>query len=279
MESPDLIRPLYRDFLRFLRAMEEGEEAWPAYRKFYLEPHRKVVLAHWAQVHGLPLEALKERVEKVRPQHYGLLRFFDQMADLSGLAHEGLKRSSRLLPLSRLPQVYLLVGFFSPDGTVIKVDGEWAIAIGMERLRRASDVALLVAHEYGHVARKILGPEEPQTLLSCIVAEGLSTVLVRKAFPDAMFPRHLFLDRRRWNALILCESEAWEEFQKHLHSEDKSLIRSFIWGGGPDGKFPPRMGIYLGYRLVDEIRGSLPLSELFSLPSERFLEFRREKMR
>ena len=267
------MRPVYRDFLRFLVALEGGEEPWGAFWRLYLVPNAKIFVKYWRAAHWLPLSALRERVRRVRPQHYGLLRTFEQVANLPGLAAEGLRRAKGVLPMPFSPEVYLIVGFFSPDGMVLEVDGRPTILVGMERLRVASDLALIVAHEYGHVGRMLLGPEERRTLLSCVVSEGLSAMLVRLAFPDAMFPRHLLFDRRRWNELVLCEREAMAFLRENWASEDPGLVRSFLDGGGPDGRFPARVGRYVGFRLVEDFieRTGTPLKLAFSLPSREFL--------
>lgn len=274
MEASSLIRPVYKDFLRFLTALEGGEEPWAAFWRLYLVPNARIFLLYWRSAHFLPLATLRERVRRIRPQHYGLLRTLEQVADLPGLAREGLRRALGVLPLPVPPEVYLLVGFFSPDGMVLEVDGGHAIVVGMERLKVASDLALIVAHEYGHVARKTMGPKEPRTLLSCVVSEGLSSMLVRAVFPEAMFPRPLLFDRRRWNSLVSCEREAMAFLKENAPSTDPLLIRSFLDGGGPEGRFPPRVGRFVGYRLVEEMlhRTGKSLREAFSLPSERFLE-------
>lgn len=273
MEASSRIRPVYRDFLRFLAALEAGEEPWGAFWRLYLVPNAKVFVGYWRRAHWLPLSVLRDRVRRIRPQHYGLLRTLEQISDLPGLAAEGLRRAKSVLPMPFSPEVYLLVGFFSPDGMVLELEGRPAILVGMERLRVASDLALLVAHEYGHVGRMLIGPEEERTLLSCTVSEGLSAMLVRRAFPEAMFPRHLLFDRRRWNALVSCEREALAFLVENATSTDLALIRSFLDGGGPDGRFPPRVGRFVGYRLVEEFleRSPISLREAFSLPSGEFL--------
>lgn len=268
-----LVRPIYKDFLKFLAAIEGGEEPWGAFWRLYLVPNGKVFVRYWRSVHWLPLSALRERVRRVRPQHYGLLRALEQISDLPGLATEGLKRAKEILPMPFSPEVYLMVGFFSPDGMVLEMDRRPSILVGMERLRVASDVALIVAHEYGHVGRMLIGPEEERTLLFCVVSEGLSSMLVRLAFPEAVFPRPLLFDRRRWNELLACEREAMAFLEQNAFSTDRGLILSFLDSGGPGGRFPPRVGRFVGYRLVEEFleRRGASLREAFPLSSGEFL--------
>ena len=101
------------------------------------------------------------------------------------------------LPIEPEPDVYLFVGFFSADGKTLEIQGQPAIALGLERFKDFRDLPLLVAHEYGHCAQKVLLkdiiPEEGRTLLSCLMPEGLAVLFTEALYPEIPLHRHLFI--------------------------------------------------------------------------------------
>jgi len=138
---------LYHDFLRFVDALAaDPSDPWALYRSLYLDPHRDVLEAWWEQCIGRPRSLWKDRVRSIRPGDYGNLRAVVQEGDLAAAAHDAIARCQRVLPMSPQPDVYFLVGFFSPDGFAFWVCGRWAIGIGMERLQSQRLVPILLAH-------------------------------------------------------------------------------------------------------------------------------------
>jgi len=240
---------LYEGFLRFVDALAcRGGDAWELYQEHYLKPHRAVLEAWWDQCLGLPREMWVERVQAVRPEHYGLLREVAQEADLEEMARETVARCEALLPLEPEPEVYYLVGFFSPEGFAFQVDDGWAIGIGMERLGSLRLVPMLLAHEYAHCYRRRLA--RPARLADRLVEEGFAVELAARAFPERPVQDHLLMRAGQVAALREYEGQLWQALAPMLDSQDQSFASRVLYGRAGKREWPSRAGVYLGWRLV-----------------------------
>ncbi len=242
---------LHGDFFRFLDALAAGEgEAWDLYCKRYLGPNRSVLEAWWEQCLGLPTAAWADRVRRVRVEEYGLLRDIVGATDLRAVAETTLDRCGDILPLSPQPEVYFLVGFFSPDGFTFRPKGEWAVGVGLERLRSSSIIPLLLSHEYAHCYRRRLG--HPRCLGERLVAEGFAVALTARAFPERSEAEHLLMRPGQAAVMREYEGQLWRRVRPHIDSDEEIASALFTSGRPQDGGLPSRAGVYLGWRLVAE---------------------------
>jgi uncharacterized protein YjaZ len=267
-----VVHDLSDDFFRFLDDLHAGAGPWAAYRKRYLGPHREVVTAVREQVVGIDEAAWRERVERVRPGDYDGLGALLAGADLEEIAAQSLARCREALDCQAVPDVYFVVGFFSPDAFLLKLRGGWQIAVGLERLSGLTRLPLLIAHEYGHWARRRLRPQEAETLGERMAAEGVSIVLTRRLYPQRPLADHLGVHRSRLNALAEAEAAGWQAVAPHLKESDPGVFQRFLSGVGPGGGLPPRIGVYLGYRAARALqrRGGTTLRELAETPAAAF---------
>lgn len=243
--------PLYLDFFKFLDQLSENDP-WTSYQRLYLTPHEKFFQAYWETFNHFDLEQIRERVRQIKEGDYSLLRSLIQSQDPVPLVEDALQRCQLILSLSPEPRVFLSVGFFSPDGVTIEVEGSPSIALGMERLKDFKDLPLLISHEYCHcVQRSLLKdffPPEGNTLFFKIVAEGLSVLFTRAAYPEIPLHRHLFLtpERLRWcreNREVLLELAGAD-----LASE--KLVPVLFGPGDPNAGLPPRLGYFVASQMV-----------------------------
>jgi len=257
--------PIYRDFLRFLEALSRGESPWRAYQKYYAGPHGNFLRACW-KAFGIDEEALRARVERIRRGDYGLLEGLLQVEAPEEIALLVLRRCFRLVPPPEEPEVYLTVGFFSPDAFVVKVDDKPKIGFGLERFQDFGLLGLLVAHEYAHWLRRMsLGFPDDENWRERLVSEGLAVLFSGQVFPELPPYRLLRLPRARWNWCLANEPLLW-----------KRTASGTVFGED----LPPRAWTYVAYRLVQgfaaeggrDIRGLLtssPDEVLSRLPEGR----------
>ena len=261
----------YEDFLRFLDGLSGGAaDPWAAYEEQYRAPNRAVLEAWWDQCMGQPREVWEERVRRVRPENYSLLREVVREADLEGLAGEAMARCQAVLQMDPEPEVYYLVGFFSPDGFAFEVEGEWAIGIGMERLGNLRLVPILLAHEYAHCYRRRLG--RPSRLGERLVEEGFAVEVSARAYPERPEHDHLLMHAGQVAALRGYERALWKVIAPLLDSEEEGIAARVLYGQARRGEMPSRAGMYLGWRLVREFMEKEP--GRFDAPAERVLAVR-----
>ncbi len=242
---------LCQDFLRFIDALAAGEgEAWDLHCEHYLTPNRAALEAWWEQCLGLPTATWVERVRRVRPEEYELLREIVGATDLAAAAEATVRRCQEILPLSPEPEVYFLVGFFSPDGFAFTVDGQWAIGIGLERLTSPRMIPLLLAHEYAHCYRRRL--RHPRCLGERLVDEGFAVALTARAFPERSQAEHLLMQPGQVVVMREYEGKLWRRVRPHMDSEEEAASALFRHGRPREGALPSRAGVYLGWRLVAE---------------------------
>ena len=243
---------LHEDFLRFVDALAAGAaDPWEVYQEHYLAPNRAALEAWWDQCMGLPREVWIERVRSVRTEDYGLLREVAREADLEELTQDAVARCEAVLPMAPEPEVYFLVGFFSPDGFAFQVEGEWAIGIGMERLGSVNLVPILVAHEYGHCHRRRRATA--RTLGERLVDEGFAVELSARAFPERPTHDHLLMHAGQVAAMGQYERLLWQAVKPFLDSQEEAVAARVLYGRTGRGELPSRAGIYLGWRMVSRL--------------------------
>jgi hypothetical protein len=260
---------LYEDFLLFLEALVSSPaDPWDLYQFIYLNPNRAPLEAWWEQCIGRPREVWIDRARAVRPEDYGALRAVVQEGDLMEIARDAMARCRAIVPLTPEPEIYFLVGFFSPDGFTFSVNGKWAIGIGMERLHGLRVVPILLAHEYGHCYRRSFG--HPETVGQRLIDEGFAIELSVRAFPERPRYEHLLMRPGQLAALRQYEPRLWTAIAPIMPIRSEELAAQVIYGRGEAHKWPSRAGVYLGWRMVQEFLDIEPSG--FDATAERVIE-------
>jgi len=152
-------------------------------------------------------------------------------------------------------EVYLLIGFFSPDGFVMNFRGKPVICFGLERFKDFSLLRILFAHEYAHFLLNLSDGEvrEEKRLKWLLISEGLATHFSLLAFPNYKLSDHFLFRRDRLN---WCQES--EPFLREVFCSGKFSLKElmeFYDKGNPDLNIPPRTGKYLGYQAVKRYLG------------------------
>jgi len=272
-----LLAPNFFEFLDQL-VLEPAVDPWEHYRRGYLDRHPNFLRAWWAQCFGRPEEEWADRVRGVRPEHYVLLRELVTQIDLEKMWDDTWAACRQALPAeSREPEVYFMVGFFSPDAFVIKVGEDWRIGVGLERFWDFSRLSVLLAHECCHWFRRGRGLGGATTLGERLVEEGMAVGFSRRAQPDRPLPQHLLMPTSQFNTLQRYETLLWEQIEPDLSSADTKVIQRALYGlvrrRGTGAPLPSRAGVYLGWRLVEEYaaQSQRPWSEVLATAAEEIL--------
>jgi len=232
---------LYPDFFRFLDTLgEEGEQQpsrWDRFERLYFGKHAEILSNLWFECQTYSRDNIRERVSAVKREDYGELASALLRYDLPGATEAVLERCAGLAgPVPA--DVYLLVGFFSPDAFVADFGGRPSFCVGLERFRTFRHYPVLLSHEYCHLLAARRQGRPAEDVVQRAVGEGLAVYFSRLAFPDEREHACLFMEERRFRDLLSRypgAREAAEELGKRRES------------GGE-----PRTGYFLGYMLVRE---------------------------
>lgn len=245
------LKLLYLDFFKFLEEIKK-RDPWSSFQDLYFKPHALFFEAYWQRFSFFDSSQIKERVEQIKEGDYSQLKGLIQAHDPALLAEETIKKCQEVLPLHPEPDVYLFVGFFSAEGTTLEIGGSPAIALGLERFKDFRDLALILAHEYGHCAGwpflQRFFQQEEKPLLYSIISEGLAVFFTEVVFPNIPLHRHLFLTpgRLKW---------CWENQEALLALAGADLTSSklipVLFGPGDErAGLPPRVGYFIARQML-----------------------------
>jgi len=241
---------IYKDFFRFLENLGQGSKKWDCYNSLYYEPHHRFLEIYFSRFPLLDSSGLKARVESVKASDYSLLKGLIGTCPPDEIVEEAYKRAIGLVPPPQEPDVYLLVGFFSPDGFVLDLGGKPVICFGLERFKDFHSLKILFSHEYAHFLMNLSEEAIPEQndIKWMLISEGIATYFSFLCFPDRPLFEHLFFSRDVFNWCQEHEADLKEIFLSKNFS-DKEL-ESMYAKGDPDKNFPPRSGKYLGFQAV-----------------------------
>lgn len=270
-ESSNLrLIPLYKNFFRFLDRLKRGESAWLGYWRHYYFPHRQFFNAYFSLFPLLDRQALKWRVEAIRPNHYDRLRSILSHGNAEKIIRQAHQRCLKLVKPERtkLIKVYLIIGFFSPEAFILSLGEEKVIVFGLERFRDLSSLDLFYAHEYAHflLKEKIREVTKENEALWYLLSEGLACWFTSFVLPERPLTDHLFLRRDRLNWCLENESLLVKIFNSK--KDDIETIMRIEQYGDQAINLPPRTLHFLGYRAIEKYLKINKKSNFFELLSQ-----------
>lgn len=241
---------LYQDFFLFLENISPISEKWKAYSEYYYKPHQEFFESYFSCFPALDSPALKHRVDTIKAGDYSWLKSLVSQCPPGKILQEAYDRCTEIAPPPVEPDVYLLVGFFSPDGFVMKFHGKLVICFGLERFKDFRLLKILFAHEFAHFLLNLHKKDvsEQDNWKWILLSEGISTYFSYSAFPDLRLSDHFLFRRDRLN---WCQEN--EEYLRKIHRSGEysnQELQSFYKNGNPDLDIPPRVGKYLGFVAV-----------------------------
>jgi len=246
---------LYRDFFKFLEKIKLHKEKWNIYFSFYYQPHEEFFENYYSRFPLIDKATLKQRVEAIKASDYSRLKNLISVCNPEEIIKEAYERCIKVVLPNEKPEVYLLIGFFSPDGFVMNFRGKPVICFGLERFKDFSLLRLLFAHEYAHFLLNLSSEEVPEEerLKWLLISEGLATHFSLSAFPGFRLSDHFLFGRDRLN---WCQEN--EPFLREVFCSGKfssKELMEFYDKGNPDLNIPPRAGKYLGFQAAKRYLG------------------------
>jgi hypothetical protein len=241
---------LYRDFFKFLDRITAHSEQWEIYFTFYYKPHRKFLETYFSHFPLINSLSLKQRVGAVKAAHYSLLRSLVSACPPEKIVLEAFEKCIKIVPPEVEPEVYLFIGFFSPDGFVMEFQGRPVICFGLERFKDFVLLRILFAHEYAHFLLNSSGGEVPgeEKIKWLLISEGLGTYFSYLAFPGCKLSDHFLFRRDRLNWCQANEARLRDVYCSGRFS--KQELMDIYVKGAPELDIPPQAGKYLGFQAV-----------------------------
>ncbi|HEX2028719.1 MAG TPA: hypothetical protein VHF25_12065 [Nitriliruptorales bacterium] len=225
----------------------------------YRDVHPDVLEAFFAGGHGAPegIPALVARLRGLRERVQEAAAVLPDAID----ALEAVVRDLLDVPAEPAPLHVLMVGSFSANAFVGRLDGEVAVFHCLEWFAGRDPARVLLAHEDTHAWHEIvLGPGPDDDLAWAAFREGLAVQVSRAAVPDRPEDEYFwygiggFEDWLPW-----CRDQAdllRQRFRDRLDEPD--AVEDFFGGGLVEDRW--RVGFFLADELVGEL--ALPPSEL-----------------
>ena len=223
---------------------------WKIYSACYYQPHQEFLDKYFSCFPLLDSLALKQRVEKIKVSDYSWLKSLICASPPEKIINHAYQRCIEIVPPGAEPDIYLFVGFFSPDGFVMDFKEKPVICFGLERFRDFRLLKIIYAHEYAHFLLNSSDGDisERKKLKWLLISEGLGTYFSRLAFPNSRLSDHFLFSRDRLN---WCQAN--ESYLRKIYCSGKfsnQELIDFSVKGNLELDLPPRAGKYLGFLAV-----------------------------
>lgn len=244
------IHSLYLDFFKFLEELSLQAEKWAAYEALYYGAHQEYLDTYFSHFPLINFTNLKNRVEAIKSADYAQLKNLVSVCPPERIIREAYRTCRKLVSPQEEPDIYLMVGFFSPEGFVMNFKEKPVICFGLERFRDFRLLKILFAHEYAHYLLNWRRGEVPEDkeFKWLLISEGIGTCFSQRAFPNHELPDHLLFRRDKLN---WCQDN--EPLLRKVYCSGKYSAREmmdFDTKGNPGLNLPPRAAKYLGYLAV-----------------------------
>ena len=241
---------MYQDFFTFLEEIKPNSSKWKIYTTHYFKPNQEFLENYFSHFPLIDVSNLKERVERIKASDYSLQKHLTSACPPEKIINESYEKSRSIVSSKEEPEVYLFVGFFSPDAFVMNFRGKPVICFGLERFMDFRLLRILFAHEYAHFLLNLSRGEIPEDkkLKWLLISEGIGTYFSSLAFPESNISDHLLMRRDRLN---WCQEH--EEYLRGIHCSGRfsyEELIDFYGKGNQELDIPPRAGKYLGFQAV-----------------------------
>jgi hypothetical protein len=239
------IHCLYRDFFVFLRMINLERNTWTAFKRYYYDKHTEFLSYLWHAYQGYSTRNIRERASVIKKEDYADIENLLKIYDIEEKTREILLHCKSLHHDHDRCNVYLVIGFFSPDAFVLCYRDKFVLCVGLERFHSFNLYDILLAHEYFHyIQNKVYGPISGPLALQ-LIREGICVQFSKIAFPGRKEHEYVLLSEQ----VFASAEKSYTLVIKRLKS--RRIRREQLFSAS-SGDLPPRMGYYVGYRLVSE---------------------------
>lgn len=241
------IHCLYRDFFLFLKALEIEENRWHCFNEYYFSKYRDFLSAVWYKLQGYTKKNIKERVFAIKRSDYSDLEAELKLYDIEDNSRRIINKCREFLYYPEICNIYLFIGFFSPDAFVFRFKDNFVIAVGLERFHNFKNYPILLAHEYCHYIQNMINEDTSGKVKDRIIREGISVCFSEAVYSGKEPWEYLFIKRENYYQL----EEKYQYYLELLEKgdfEDTDIFHGFI--DNQDNSVYPRAGYFIGYKIV-----------------------------
>ncbi len=248
--------PLYKNFLNLLDGWINltDSQKLERFHSEYFKINEMFFNYYYFNYLNINRKQLNERVSKIQPEHYAQIKELCKNIPPEKTAIDVVNKCRKLLDIEHKLNIFLIIGFFTPEGLSVSIEGvgEKNILIGLERFNDLNYLETIIAHEYGHCLFN-LKPE--LTTYEKIHHEGLAFFFSSLIFPDKQLTKIVFLSK----------SDIYEIKNKIL-KEELSQLDLFKYS---DIKLPNRFGNLVSYLYIKDLSKTLTLKEVINIKNPK----------
>jgi len=236
-----IIHPLYLDFFSVLDDWNalSPEDKINKYYSGYFNKEKTFFQYLFFEYMNFTADSFHDRIIMIKPEDYSNLISVCKINSPERIIKETISLCQKYFYPENDIEIYLIIGFFSPDGLNTKIKGKKnrVIVIGLERYQDMSMLEIVLAHEYGHL---LLKPKTNMNIWEKIHREGIAFLFSSLVLTNRPLHKILFIDR---NSLYEVQSKI-AELKVLLVKKEISLNDLFrmTWK-----QFPDRAGNPLSY--------------------------------
>ena len=244
-------------------------DRWGAFRSYYFDKHREFLSNVWYDYQKYTPRNIRERVDMLKKEDYAQIEGELKLVDIEEKTREIIQHCKDLLHDPDSCHIYLFIGFFSPDGFVMRYRGNYVVCIGLERFRHFKNFDILLSHEYCHYILNKQGGNGGDSLARKLIREGIAVYFSRTAYPGRDEESYFFLKRERLQYLK-------ENFKPIVEKIREGKLEGEDLFGPRSKTLPPRTGYFVGARLVEDFIKKTGITDInFLLRDENqiFMDF------
>ena len=188
------VHSLYKDFFKFLEKIPPQADKWTHYESAYYRSHQEFLETYFSHFPLIDFSSIKERVEIIKSADYSQLKSLISACPPEPMIKEAFKKCKSIVSPEEEPEVYLIIGFFSPDAFIMEFRGKPVVCFGLERFRDFRLLKILFAHEYSHyLLNRSRGEVSADHRFKwLLLSEGISNYFSQMAFPEYKLFDHFF---------------------------------------------------------------------------------------
>lgn len=268
------VHTLYKDFSKYVSVSNSSnkEDKHQLLNSFYIEPNKDFFEYIFKISSVKPYKITDRLLSYIKADVLSLITQIKQ-DNVTDICKKSINHCFELLPMNKMPDIYLWIGPYAFPGESSIIDSKPAIIISLEyftdfhSLQFSKDqeyyktrmhemkksIPIIIANRYARLILKQMGVVK-ESFFAKLFETGFATYFSREIFPHISLSSHLFISEAE---LEWCRRNEWylkRELKPYLQSANKKIIgKYFSIKIGTNNRWLPNMaGSFTGYRIIEE---------------------------